>query len=152
MKKFNDILNENAEGEVDNTVAVSLIVKDFDFLHKFLFKYLQEKADEVAIRMVSNFSDFSFTSTILYDSNKEPYLKYLGVTFKVSLFHLFAKETDVSIYFTELRSKFSESFKLKGNAIYKEKSTEDFRIQIDYEDFLKSDLYKSLKGIDKYNL
>ena len=153
MRKFNDILNENNEGNIDNKISVELIVKDYDFIHNFLFEHIKKELNSVSKDdLIYEISDDSFNSTILYDSKNEPYLKYLNVTFAVSLNKLTQNKYDIGSYFTELREKISKSFKLKDNKIIKTGSIEQFSFSMDYDAFLKSDLYKSVKGIDKYKL
>jgi len=153
MKKFNEIINENNEGVLDNTLAVELIVKDFEFINKFLFPYIKKELNTVEnIKLIYRIADNSFKSTILYDQNNEPYLKYFNINFNITLSKLSEADLDIGRYFTTLREVLSKSFKLKNDSILKGGGSEEFSVSIDYDLFLKSDLYKSMKGIDKFKL
>ena len=67
----------------------------------------------------------------------------------------FKKEDQLETFkenFVSKKDILKESFSLKDDALRKGRSTNDFYVQIDYDKFLKSDLYKSLKGMNKFNL
>jgi len=152
MKKFNDILKENNEGEFDNKIAVELIVKEYDFIRNRLFPYLQKTMNTIEPDLVTErFSDISQLSTIIKE-NGDNHLKYLGIYFEISLDDLFNKGIDLGRYFTTLREKVSEGFILKDDSVKKGRSTNHFYIQIDYYKFKQSPLYKSIKSIEKFNL
>lgn len=151
MKKFNDIINENLEGEYDNAIAVDLIVKNYDHIRNFLCKYIQDILNKDKAELVTKVVDISQLSTILYDKG-EPYLKYLGIYISIDLNAMFDLKIDVVDYFVSKKDILKDSFSLKDDALRKGRSTNDFYIQIDYDKFLKSDLYKSLKGMNKFNL
>ena len=152
MKKFNDILNENLEGEYNNAIAVDLIVKEYDLIRNFLCKYIIGILNKDDVELVTKAVDISQLSTILYNKEGDPYLKYLGIYISIDLNAMFDLRIDVVDYFTSKKDILKESFSLKDDALRKGRSTHDFYIQIDYDKFLKSDLFKSLKGINKFNL
>jgi hypothetical protein len=150
MRKFNDILNEDYEGEFDNSKAVDAIVAEYDFIKKVLCgKIIRDCISKPVLKdtIVDTVSEDSFNSSV--DKNGE--LKYLGINFRIDEKALKEEGMDVGRYFTQVRECLSEIFKLKDDKITMHDGWY-MKFQLDYQLFKQSDFFRSLKGMDKYNL
>lgn len=152
MKKFKDFINENNIGIKDNTKAVKLIVNDFDIIRETIIPLLLESVIDntnASKDDSSFFSDDSFNSTIIQDSNGIERLKYLGFVFLLDERALGG--LDIATVFTNIKKDISDKFDILNDSIYI-KDGSNYYFSIDYDTFIKSNYYLSLKGINKYNL
>lgn len=153
MRKFNDILNEEYEGELNNEKAVELIAADFKFIKNVLLdKVVRDAMNKPIVKNgIDTIMEDSFSSTVYKDYDGSYKLKYLGVIFRIDDAVLKNEGLDVGTYFTEMRESLKEVFKLKDDKITLDNSWY-MKFQLDYQAFMTSDFFKSLKGMDKYNL
>jgi len=148
MKKFNEILNENNEGELNNSLAVDLIVKEHYYLKNTLFIIMKDAINK-DVETIESVSEDSFESTVIKDPNGNYSLKYLAIQFRID--ESVIKDLDLSRYFKSIKDNLNVYFKLRDDAI-KTSAGWYLRFAIDYADFKNSNYYKSTKGISKYKL